>query len=169
MKNSLLIAMEYNSLLPPHMVPAATSGYEGFYHLNGMEGDVEMTKMHYLVRNHDWEAFQKQKSFLLEARDFLNRKHGEGTVEVEITDTYYNMKEKIKDRMEAHLQGLALPEPRNRRLERPWKVRMRHRRSPGKMHRSSGEHCKTGVKKKLASASLLCCTVFIPGSSAPAS
>ncbi|HHZ11659.1 MAG TPA: peptidase T [Acholeplasmataceae bacterium] len=100
MKNSLLIAMEYNSLLPPHMVPAATSGYEGFYHLNGMEGDVEMTKMHYLVRNHDWEAFQKQKSFLLEARDFLNRKHGEGTVEVEITDTYYNMKEKIKDRME---------------------------------------------------------------------
>ena len=56
--------------------------------------------MHYLVRNHDWELFSKQKEFLIKARDFLNHKYGEGTVEVKITDTYFNMKEKIKERME---------------------------------------------------------------------
>ncbi|MGB7530120.1 MAG: peptidase T [Bacilli bacterium] len=100
MKNSLLIAMEFNALLPATMIPAATSDYEGFYHLNNLRGDVEGTKMHYLVRNHDWELFSKQKEFLIKARDFLNHKYGEGTVEVKITDTYFNMKEKIKERME---------------------------------------------------------------------
>lgn len=100
MKNSLLIAMEFNSLLPPAMTPANTEGYEGFYHLNNLEGDVEKTKMHYLIRNHDKDFFTKQKDFLLKARDFLNEKYGENTVEVEITDTYYNMKEILKDQME---------------------------------------------------------------------
>lgn len=100
MKNSLLIAMEFNALLPANMVPSATSGYEGFYHLNNLEGDVEATKMHYIVRNHDLDLFKKQKDFLLKARDFLNAKYGTETVSVEITDTYYNMKEIIKDHME---------------------------------------------------------------------
>lgn len=100
MKNSLLIAMEFNALLPANMVPSATSGYEGFYHLNNLEGEVEATKMHYIVRNHDLDLFKKQKDFLLKARDFLNAKYGTETVSVEITDTYYNMKEIIKDHME---------------------------------------------------------------------
>lgn len=100
MKNSLLIAMEFNALLPTNMIPSATSGYEGFYHLNNLEGDVEATKMHYIVRNHDLDLFKKQKDFLLKARDFLNAKYGTETVSVEITDTYYNMKEIIKDHME---------------------------------------------------------------------
>ncbi|HHX81247.1 MAG TPA: peptidase T [Acholeplasmataceae bacterium] len=100
MKNSLLIAMEFNGLLPHWMTPATTEGYEGFYHLNNLNGDVEKTKMQYLIRNHDMDSFRKQKNFLLKARDFLNQKYGPNTVEVEITDTYYNMKEIIKDRME---------------------------------------------------------------------
>ena len=82
------------------MTPANTEGYEGFYHLNNLEGDVEKTKMHYLIRNHDKDFFTKQKDFLLKARDFLNEKYGENTVEVEITDTYYNMNEILKDQME---------------------------------------------------------------------
>ncbi|MDD4001138.1 MAG: peptidase T [Bacilli bacterium] len=100
MKNSLLIAMEFVALLPKNMIPAATEGYEGFYHLNDFEGNVEKTMMNYLIRNHDFQKFNAQKDFLLKAIAFINQKYGEKTAEVKITDTYYNMKEIIKENME---------------------------------------------------------------------
>ncbi len=100
MKNSLLMAMKFNSLLPSNMIPATTEGYEGFFHLNNLEGNVEKTKMHYIIRNHDFDKFTEQKDFLLQVKDFLNKKYRENTVEVDLKDSYYNMKEIIKDHPE---------------------------------------------------------------------
>lgn len=100
MKNSLLIAMEFNSMLPATMIPAATEGYEGFFHLNNLSGDVEQTKMHYLIRNHDRALFQNQKELLHRIKDFLNAKYGPDTVNLSIADSYFNMKEILKDKME---------------------------------------------------------------------
>ncbi|NLD26003.1 MAG: peptidase T [Acholeplasmataceae bacterium] len=100
MKNSLLIGMEFNAMLPATMIPAATEKYEGFFHLNNLSGDVERTKMHYLIRNHDMNQFQKQKELMYQIRDYLNAKYGPDTIVLSITDSYFNMKEILKDRME---------------------------------------------------------------------
>jgi tripeptide aminopeptidase len=77
-----------------------TELYEGFYHLNNIEGDVETTTMNYIIRNHDKSLFQKQKDRIFKIQDFLNDKYGSGTIKAEIRDTYYNMKDIIKDHME---------------------------------------------------------------------
>ncbi len=100
MKNSLLVAMEFNGMLPANMVPASTEGYEGFFHLNNLDGNVENTKMHYLLRNHDKELFQKQKDTLVQIQTFLNHKYGPNTIKLSIKDSYYNMKDILKDQME---------------------------------------------------------------------
>lgn len=95
MINALLIGMEFQSLLPVFENPMYTEGYEGFYHLDGFSGGVEEAGMDYIIRDHDREKFEQKKEFFQNAADFLNKKYGEGTVEVEIRDSYYNMKEKI--------------------------------------------------------------------------
>ena len=96
MINSQLIAMEYQSLLPVHQRPEATEGYEGFIHLIGMQGEVEQTQLHYIVRDHDMGKFTEKKQLMTAAADFLNRKYGQGTVELELKDSYFNMKQCIE-------------------------------------------------------------------------
>lgn len=96
MVNSQLIAMEFQSLLPVHQRPEATQGYEGFFHLTDMEGQVERSCLHYIIRDHDSAKFQQKKDLLVQVTDFLNGKYGEGTVELDMQDNYYNMKQCIE-------------------------------------------------------------------------
>ena len=95
MKNSLLIAMEFNALLPVFDVPQYTEGYEGFYHLDEAGGTVELTTLEYIIRDHDMEKFTARKEFMTKATAFINEKYGEGTAEIEIKDSYFNMREHI--------------------------------------------------------------------------
>ncbi len=99
MKNALLIAMEFDALLPNREIPAATEGYEGFHHLFHGEGCEEEACFQYIIRDHSMEKFQEKKAFFQTAADFLNAKYGSGTVEVKTEDSYYNMKEKLKPYM----------------------------------------------------------------------
>ncbi|MFB1081779.1 peptidase T [Jeotgalibacillus sp. JSM ZJ347] len=96
MVNSLKIAMELNQMLPLDEAPEFTAGYEGFFHLMQMNGDVEKTELQYIIRDHDREKFKKRKSTLQRAADEVNAKHGDGTVDITIEDQYYNMREKIE-------------------------------------------------------------------------
>ena len=96
MINSMLIAFEFQSLLPAFQTPMYTEGYEGFFHLAGITGDVENTTAEYIIRDHDRELFGQKKQLLAQCRDFLNAKYGEGTVEIEMEDSYYNMKELLE-------------------------------------------------------------------------
>ena len=95
MKNSLLIAMEFNALLPVFDVPQYTEGYEGFYHLDEAGRTVELTTLEYIIRDHDMEKFTARKEFMTKAAAFINEKYGEGTAEIEIKDSYFNMREHI--------------------------------------------------------------------------
>lgn len=99
MINSLLVANEYASLLPANETPGTTEGYEGFYHLIGMEGEVEDTVLSYIVRDHDREKFEARKQALLNYAAQLNEKYGEGTVTVELKDQYYNMRQQVEPLM----------------------------------------------------------------------
>ncbi|WP_019230375.1 peptidase T [Sedimentibacter sp. B4] len=99
MKNSILIGMEFQNMLPVHERPDSTENYEGFSHLNDMSGDVEKTHLNYIIRDHSNEKFEVKKDRFLKTADFLNSKYGEGTVIVELKDSYYNMKEKILPHM----------------------------------------------------------------------
>jgi len=101
MKNASLIAMEYHALLPEAERPQYTSGYEGFFHLNGIQGDESGCRMSYLIRDHDRNLFLQRKDLMKSAEDYMNRKYGAGTVTVTIRDSYFNMIEVIKDKMEA--------------------------------------------------------------------
>ena len=105
MVNSLLVANEFVSMLPADEVPAATEGYEGFFHLVGMEGEVEHTSLTYIIRDHDREKFEARKSLMLEYAGKLNGKYGEGTVEVVLKDQYYNMRQQVEPLM--HIIDLA--------------------------------------------------------------
>ena len=105
MINSLLVANEYASLLPADETPGTTEGYEGFYHLIGMEGEVENTVLSYIVRDHDREKFEARKQALLEYAAQLNEKYGEGTVTVELKDQYYNMRQQVEPLM--HIIDIA--------------------------------------------------------------
>lgn len=105
MINSLLVANEYASLLPADETPGTTEGYEGFYHLIGMEGEVENTVLSYIVRDHDREKFEVRKQALLDYAARLNEKYGEGTVTVELKDQYYNMRQQVEPLM--HIIDIA--------------------------------------------------------------
>ena len=105
MVNSLLVANEFVAMLPADEVPAATEGYEGFFHLVGMEGEVEHTSLTYIIRDHDREKFEARKSLMLECAGKLNGKYGEGTVEVVLKDQYYNMRQQVEPLM--HIIDLA--------------------------------------------------------------
>lgn len=96
MKNAMQIAMELNALLPENEKPEHTEQYEGFYHLEHMEGTVELALLHYILRDHDKTKIEEKKSVIETAAAKLNSKYGENTVIAEIRDSYYNMAEQIK-------------------------------------------------------------------------
>ena len=93
MVNSILIAQEFQSLLPEFQKPMYTAGYEGFFHLDSISGNVEETRADYIIRDHDRTLFEQKKELFLSCADFLNRKYGAGTVDAVVQDSYYNMKE----------------------------------------------------------------------------
>ena len=95
MKNSMLVAMEINSMLPTADIPALTEGYEGFFHLTDMSGNVERSELDYIVRDHDENMFEARKTILCHIEKTINEKYGEGTVELTIREQYRNMKEQI--------------------------------------------------------------------------
>lgn len=97
MLNSMLIAMEYNALLPVNMRPEYTEGYDGFYHLIGMSGSVENTTITYIVRDHDRAKFESKKVFATECANFLNKRYGKEVVTAELKDQYFNMREKVEE------------------------------------------------------------------------
>ena len=96
MVNAQLIAMEFQGMLPIHQRPEATEGYEGFIMLMSMAGEVEHSTLTYIIRDHDMDKFQQKKAVMEEAAAFLNRKYGDGTVEITIRDSYFNMKKCIE-------------------------------------------------------------------------
>ena len=96
MINASEVAFEYHNLLPQEAKPEYTEGYEGFYHLHDMEGCVEKTTLHYIIRDHDLQLLQEKKAQMENAAAFINGKYGAGTVELTLRDSYYNMKEKIE-------------------------------------------------------------------------
>ena len=100
MRNALLIAMEYNALLPALETPAHTEGYEGFFHLQEMHGKAERATLEYIVRDHDMKRFQERKAMMDKAAEQIDRRWGAGTAVVDTQDQYYNMYEVLKDHME---------------------------------------------------------------------
>ena len=96
MKNAQLIAMEFNALLPADQRPEHTEGYEGFFHLTDMQGDVEKATLYYIIRDHDFEKFEEKKELLVKAGGKLNEKYGNGSVCVSVKDSYFNMKQMIE-------------------------------------------------------------------------
>ena len=99
MVNSQEIAMEFHGLLPVHGRPESTEHYEGFSHLCEMQGEVELTRLDYIIRDHDRAKFERRKEQFVQITAFLNQQYGEGTVEVALRDSYYNMREKIEPKM----------------------------------------------------------------------
>lgn len=95
MKNASELAMELHRMLPAFQNPACTDGYEGFFHLHRMSGTVDHADMHYILRDHDMTKFDKKKALISAAVDYMNHKHGGGTVGLRLQDSYFNMKEKI--------------------------------------------------------------------------
>lgn len=96
MINAAEVACEIQSLLPEKENPRYTEGYEGFYHLTGMKGDVACAEMEYIIRDHDAEKFAAKEAYLREVAEKINQKYGKGTVELEIHEQYRNMAEKIQ-------------------------------------------------------------------------
>lgn len=115
MINSILLANKYISLLPPNETPATTEGYEGFYHLNDIRGDVEETTLHYIIRDFDQASFEKRKEKMRLLAEELNQEFATNAFEIEITDQYQNMKEKIEpvmhiiDKACAAMEAVGVP------------------------------------------------------------
>lgn len=99
MRNAILMAQEFQSMLPAAENPMYTCGYEGFYHLDALQGTVEEATAEYIIRDHDREKFEKKKEHFLRIAAFLNEKYGAGTFEVDMKDSYYNMREVIEKNM----------------------------------------------------------------------
>jgi len=96
MRNAILIANEFISMLPPAEIPAHTEKYEGFFHIGDISGNETTLTMSMLIRDHDMQKFLDRKAYIVRLCDYINAKYGEGTVVPEIHDSYYNMKEKIE-------------------------------------------------------------------------
>lgn len=105
MKNSMRIAHQFISMLPRHETPEHTEGYEGFYHLVGMEGVVEKTTLSYIIRDHDRDRFERRKKEMQHLVNKINAEFGDDTALVEIKDQYYNMLEMVQPVM--HIVELA--------------------------------------------------------------
>ena len=88
--------MEFHSLLPVQQRPEYTEGYEGFFHLTDMRGEVERSELRYIIRDHDMEKFTRKKAIMASAAEFINRKYGAGTLELTVRDSYFNMKKCIE-------------------------------------------------------------------------
>ena len=106
MVNANVLATEFAQLLPADERPETTEGYQGFYHLLGIDSNVEQAKLHYIIRDHDRERFEDRKRFVQRCAEQMNETYGEGTVIAEVKDQYYNMKEKIDPQM--HVIDLVL-------------------------------------------------------------
>ena len=106
MINANVLATEFAQLLPAEERPETTEGYQGFYHLLGIESHVEQAKLSYIIRDHDRERFEERKRLVLKCAEQMNETYGEGTVVAEVKDQYYNMKEKIDPQM--HVIDLVL-------------------------------------------------------------
>jgi tripeptide aminopeptidase len=105
MINSMLIANEFIAALPSTEIPEQTEGYEGFYHLYSVKGEVEKTELQYIIRDHDMELFKKRKIDFQSAADTINSKLGNDLIKVDMNDQYYNMKEKVTPVM--HIVDIA--------------------------------------------------------------
>lgn len=99
MKNAVLLASQFISMLPPFDTPAETEGYEGFFHVNDIEGNVSCTQLKMIIRDHDKTRFEERKALLTNLTKKLNEHWGEGTVELQLKDSYYNMKEMLTNHM----------------------------------------------------------------------
>ena len=99
MVNANALAAKFAEMLPETERPETTEGYQGFYHLLGIESNVERAKLSYIIRDHDRDKFEDRKRFVLRCAEQMNEAFGEGTVTVELKDQYYNMKEKIDPQM----------------------------------------------------------------------
>jgi tripeptide aminopeptidase len=99
MVNANLLAMELAAMLPEEERPETTEGYQGFYHLLSVQGNIELASMSYIIRDHDRETFEERKRKMESIVAAMNEKYGEGTVTLELKDQYYNMKEKIDSKM----------------------------------------------------------------------
>lgn len=97
MVNSIEIASEFINMLPKNEKPEYTEGYEGFYHVMGINGDVEKSTFNFIVRDFEKDNFEKRKQFMLTTAEYLNNKYGKNVVTVDMKDQYKNMKEKIED------------------------------------------------------------------------
>ena len=106
MVNANALAAEFAKMLPEDETPETTEGYQGFYHLLGIQSNIEQAKLSYLIRDHDRERFEDRKRFIQRCAELMNQKYGEGTVTCEVKDQYYNMKEKIDPQM--HVIDLVL-------------------------------------------------------------
>src|SRR5690606_8994998 len=105
MVNSILIAHEFQAAMPEDEIPQKTDDYEGFIHLMYVDGTVEKTTLSYIIRDHSREKFEAKKQLIEETATKLNNQYGEGTVELELNDQYYNMAEKIEPVM--HIVDIA--------------------------------------------------------------
>lgn len=99
MLNSIRIAMELNSLLPVEQKPEYTCGYEGFFHLIGIEGTVEESSISYIIREHDILKHEQQKKVIAQCCDFINQKYGEGTATLQLKHQYFNMRKEVEPHM----------------------------------------------------------------------
>lgn len=99
MINANRLAAEFIGMLPADETPETTEGYQGFYHLLGMEGSIENAKLSYIIRDHDREKFESRKVFIQKCAAKMNEKYGNDTVSIDVKDQYYNMKEMIDPNM----------------------------------------------------------------------
>jgi len=106
MVNANALAAELAAMLPKDETPETTEGYQGFYHLLGIQSNIEEARMSYIIRDHDRDRFEDRKRFIVRCAEQMNEKYGEGTVKAEVKDQYYNMKEKIDPQM--HVIDLVL-------------------------------------------------------------
>ena len=139
MINASRLAVEFQNMIPEAETPEHTEGYQGFYHLLGIESRCEEAKLSYIIRDHDRAKFEARKDFIEDCVKKMNEKYGEGTVSAAIHDQYYNMKEKIDPNMHvidivlrarryrrstAQLQGSSLSKHLRRRRQLPWSSRI---------------------------------------------
>ncbi len=107
MKNSTLMATDFINMLPEGQTPAHTCGYEGYFHIQHISGDETETKIGMLIRDHDMKKFKERKKLVQDIVDFMNKKYGQGSVELLMHDSYYNMKEVIKNHLDVVDRAVA--------------------------------------------------------------
>ncbi|MCD8293531.1 MAG: peptidase T, partial [Prevotellaceae bacterium] len=106
MVNAMRVAARFATLLPAGETPEETEGYEGFYHLTGMSGDVEQATLSYIIRDHDRARFEGRKQYMAQLVERINKETGEEVASVELRDQYYNMRERIEPVM--HVVDIAV-------------------------------------------------------------